>query len=81
METDKGNIPEGRQQRGRSPVWSNIQYWGVWLESAADMYNIINTDGPAYEGIVETYQGNYYVRNLNYKPVWFFFSLYPARGV
>lgn len=39
------------------------------LESAADMYNIINTDGPAYEGIVETYQGNYYVRNLNYKPV------------
>ena len=26
METDKGNIPEGRQQRGRSPVWSNLTY-------------------------------------------------------
>lgn len=26
METEKGNIPEGREQRGRTPVWSNITY-------------------------------------------------------
>jgi len=30
MQTDKANVPDEVQQRGRSPVWENIEY-GVWL--------------------------------------------------
>jgi len=28
MATEKGSIPDGREQRGRTPVWQLIQYGG-----------------------------------------------------
>ena len=51
MQTEKDNIPDEREQRGRTPVWENITY-GIPFMFIPYMWEALNAAINSIPGIV-----------------------------